>query len=324
MLPFGLSMLWEPVEPEAALRERFGFDGLGAVADWAATTLDETWGITAGRCSRVVISDQNAIVWLQSDQGDLVLKWSRARERFASLAASTRLLRALQGHGIPVASPFATRDGRDRATLEGPSGALSVTVLPELSGDWLDVDDHAAVHSAGASLAQLHRALGEIDHDLRSTENASATATPAKGLTEWIDGWLASGDRGYAPEASRRLRGLLSAAAELEDKAQLVHNDFRAANLLTRDSQVVGVLDFDEVVVGHRVNDLAKASVYLGTRFTEWRPTPTAARQTFRAGYESVRPLGPAEATWFEILLLWQGILAIPGENDPAGWAAAL
>lgn len=317
MLPLGLSMLWEPVEPDVALRKRFGFDSLGTVAEWVSTVLQETWGITVRGCSRMVISDHNAIVWVESNRGDLVVKWSRARERFTSLDASTRLLRTLAGRGIPVASPIATADGLDRVTLEGPSGALSVTVLPELTGDWLDVKDHAAVRSAGACLAEVHGALGASHHDV-SPRSARA------GLKERIGAWLADGDRGLAPEASRRLKDLLSGTPELDDEPQWVHNDFRAANILTRDSKVVGVLDFDDVMVEHRVNDLAKACVYLGTRFTEWRPTPTVVRRTLRAGYESVRPLGAAEARWFEILVLWQGLQAIPGENDPAGWASAL
>ncbi|KRC60861.1 aminoglycoside phosphotransferase [Agromyces sp. Root81] len=318
MLPLGLSMLWEPVEPEGALRDRFGFDGLGAVAEWTSTALDETWGITAGGCSRMVISDHNAIVWVDSDRGDLVVKWSRARERFARLDASTRLLRAIAGRGVPVAPPIATADGLDRVTLEGPSGALSVTVLPELTGDWLDVADDAAVRSAGACLAEVHLALGASDRD------ASLSSMRTAPLRKRIDQWLAHEDRGLSREASNRLAGLLSEAPELRDEPQLVHNDFRAANILTRGSQVVGVLDFDEVVVEHRVSDLAKACVYLGTRFTDWRPTTAEVRRSLRAGYESVRPLTPAEAFWFEILVLWHGVLAIPGENDTAGWASAV
>lgn len=97
MLPLGLSMLGESVEPEAALRERFGFDSFGTVADWVSLVLDETWGITVTGCSRVVISDQNAIAWVESNQGNLVVKWSRARHLFANLDASTRLLRTLAG-----------------------------------------------------------------------------------------------------------------------------------------------------------------------------------------------------------------------------------
>lgn len=317
MLPLGLSMLWEPVDPEAALRERFGFDDLAAVRGWVTKALDATWAITVDTCPRMVISDQNAIVWARSDRGDLVVKWSRARERFPSLDASTRLLRGLADRGIPVAAPLATTDGLDRVVLDGPSGELSVTVLPELSGDWLDVTDHAAVLSAGACLAELHLALGSLDA-------GDATAPQGARLSQEIGDWLASGDRGLAPEASRRLRDLLPGAPELDGERQRVHNDFRAANILTRDSAVVGVLDFDDVVVEHPVHDLAKASVYLSTLFTDWPPTSREVRQALRAGYESVRPFSPAEARWFEILVLWQGILAIPGEHDPAGWASAV
>ena len=319
MLPLGLSMLWESVEPEAALKERFGFDDFAAVCGWVTKALDATWAITVTACPRMVISDQNAIFWAQSDRGDLVVKWSRARQRFSSLDASTRLLRSLAGRGIPVAAPLATSDGLDRVVLDGPSGELSVTVLPELSGEWLDVTDRAAVLSAGAALAELHRALG--------ADTRTSAAEPVQGAAELArtnDDWLTNGDHRLAPEASRRLRGLLSEAPELDDVPQLVHNDFRAANILTRNSKVVGVLDLDEARVEHRVHDLAKASVYLGTRFTAWRPTSDAVRQALRAGYESVRPFSTAEARWFEILVVWQGLRAIPGEHDPAGWASAV
>ena len=135
MLALGLSMLWEQsVDPEAALRERFGFAGLDAVEAWVSLALARTWEITVDSCSRVVISDHNAIVWVHGDQGTLVVKWSRARERFSNLEASARLLRTVAEHGIPVAAPIATVDGLDRVSLDGPVGPLSVTVLPELPG----------------------------------------------------------------------------------------------------------------------------------------------------------------------------------------------
>ena len=310
MLPPGLSMLWESADPSEALAGRFGFTGFDAAAAWLATALEGTWGLTPGPCTRLVISDRNAIAWV----GGLVVKWSCAPERFARLDAAARLLRDLAGLGAPVAAPLATTSGRDRAVLAGPAGPLSVVVLPEVEGDWLDVADPVAVHAAGACLARLHRDL--------------ATARPAVGPVgpppaEAVRDWLARQDPGHVPAASRRLADLLDAAPVLEDGTQLVHLDFRAANVLTRGSSVVAVLDFDEVAPGHRVVDLAKASVHLGTRFTGWRPTPAPAQRTFRRGYESVRPLAPAEARWFEALLLWLGLQAVPGPDDPGGWAAA-
>lgn len=318
MLPPGLSMLWEQVEPQKALRERFGFDGFTAVGGWVSKVLEQVWSISVVACARMVISDHNAIVWVETSHGPLVVKWSRAQERFASLEISARLLRVLGGQGVPVAAPIASIDGRDRVVLDGPLGPLSIAVLPELAGDWLDPEDEASVWAAGACLAELHDALRShpVDRMLTTAEVA--------GLAERIDGWLAHHDRGLAPAASRRLMELVATLPELDDEPQLVHNDFRAANILTRGSSIVGVLDFDEMRWDHRVSDLAKASVYVSTRFTDWRPTPTAVRQTLRAGYESVRPLAPTEAGWLDALILWQAIQAIPGRDDPAAWAESL
>lgn len=315
MLPLGLSMLWEPVDPRTALAQRFGFADLDAVTAWVRSALRETWGVTATGCPRVVISDQNAVVWADGADGPLVVKWSRARERFEDLAASTGLVRRLAARGVPVAPPLATLGGVDRALLDGPAGTLSVAVLPEVTGEWLDVGDLGAVHAAGACLARLHRALG-VD---RPPPRPGFLA-PGPRVREW----LAGADPGHAPAASARLAELLDAAPDLDDEPQWVHDDFRAANVLTRGSSIAAVLDFDEVRVGNRVGDLAKACVYLGTRFTDWRPTPAAARRALRAGYESVRPLGPAESRWLEVLVLWQGIAAVPGPGDRAGWGAAL
>ena len=40
----------------------------------------------------------------------------------------------------------------------------------------------------------------------------------------------------------------------------------------------------------------------------------------FLTGYQSKRPLTPAEAGWLDILLLWQGLAMVPPGDDPTGW----
>ncbi|GAA1530765.1 phosphotransferase [Kribbella lupini] len=268
----GLSMLWERVEPEQALRERFGFEGFEAVGAWVPGVLAEVWEIEVAGTARMVISDHNAIVWVDTDRGPLVVKWSRAQALFGQLEASARLLRVLDERGVSVAAPLQSTDGRERVVIDGPLGDLSVAVLPEITGDWLDITDEDAVHAAGVCLAELHNALSGYEDDrLPTTNPRSETGLPP------LD----------------------------DDPKQLVHNDFRAANILTQGSKIVGVLDFDEIAWGHRVEDLAYASVYLATRFTGWGPTPPAVRQTLRAGYESVRPLSPAEDERYDDLVRW-------------------
>ena len=311
MLPAGLSMLWETVDARQALRDRFGFDSEHEAAAWCRSALAERWGIAAGDCARIVISDRNVIAWYASDggsDGGLVVKWSADAGAFPRLGASTRLLHHLDARGVPVAAPIPSRDDDVRPRVSGPLGDLSVAVLPEVSGDWLDVADPVAVRDAGACLARIHGALRAIAWEAPTTARLD---DPRSEVLRWLRSDDAAGPAG----PRRRLERLLADAPDLRGTVQPVHNDFRAANVLTRASSVVAVLDFDEVIVAPPVFDLAKASVYLGTRFRDWGPTSPEVRARFRAGYESVRPLGDDEARWFELVVLWLGLRA--------GWPAA-
>ncbi|WP_114855903.1 phosphotransferase enzyme family protein [Brachybacterium sp. YJGR34] len=337
MLPEGLSMLWESDDPELALRDRFGLADLAEAERFVRTVLAETWDLRVASLRRVVISDHNALAWVTGPAGELVVKWSRAVPSFPTLEASTRLLAHLAAQGIPVAAPLPSRSGEVRTVLDGPRGPLSVAVLPEVSGDWLDVADLAAVHDTGAVLARLHAALAGAPPELRAALTPSApgptappgpTSAPAPAarrpaaedpsahLSAVLGRWLAESDPGRAPAASRRLSALLAEAPRLRAPAQLVHHDIRAANILIRDSRVVAVLDLDEVEPAVRVDDLARASTYLATLFRDWGPTPAAARGALRAGYETVAPLDQEEAAWLEILTLWYGIIAFPAHAE--------
>lgn len=75
---------------------------------------------------------------------------------------------------------------------------------------------------------------------------------------------------------------------------QLVGNDFRSANILWASGQISAVLDLEETRYERRVDDVAKAAAYLGTRYHDWAPTPPDARATFVAAYQAAHPL-PAE-----------------------------
>jgi homoserine kinase type II len=72
---------------------------------------------------------------------------------------------------------------------------------------------------------------------------------------------------------------------------QLVHNDFRSANILQDGTKITAVLDFEEVTYRSRVADLAKATVLLGTRYHDWGPTNPVVRDAFVTAYSDVAPL---------------------------------
>ncbi|BDZ51350.1 homoserine kinase type II [Frondihabitans sucicola] len=315
MFPSGVSMLWESIDATEAFRSRFGFTGFDQGSSWLTSTLRDRWALTVLHCERIVISDQNAIAWVEVEEGGqtLICKWSGAEARFAKLAATTDLISALAERGVPVAAPILSRSGQGREVIAGPSRPFSVSVQPVVEGAPLDVADDAAVRRAGAHLARLHQAMAELP-----TASAElAHRAPHVDLRTRVLDWMAGSSR--PPDSDGRLLRDLSALPALDVGPQAVHNDYRSANLVTRDSQVVAILDFDEVAWDHPVSDLAHAGVYLGTLFREWGPTSAAARQILLEGYESVRALTGPEREWFGFLTSWYSILAgwpLVGEQD--------
>jgi Ser/Thr protein kinase RdoA (MazF antagonist) len=195
-------------------------------------------------------------------------------------------------------------------------------VQPRIDGELLDVTADTAVRKAGAALARLHGALA-TQRDGRLIKPGRFTGGTLD-LRRRVETWLRHEDTGRAPEASARLRRETDSLPPIDSEPQLIHNDYRASNILTDGSEITAVLDFDEVGLDYCVSDIANACVLLGTRFTQWQPTPEKARIALLEGYESVRPLTRLERQWLQALVLLRGIQAIPPGDDPAGWARAV
>uniref|UniRef100_UPI00404AECCE phosphotransferase enzyme family protein n=1 Tax=Brachybacterium sp. GPGPB12 TaxID=3023517 RepID=UPI00404AECCE len=262
-------------------RERFGFADVAEATDWLAATLREHWALTVRSCRRLTISDHNVIAWVGTDGADLVVKWSREDCLFPRLEATTGLITHLADQGVPVAAPVPARDGTVRVAADGPIGPLSVAVLPEIDGTWLDVDDLEAVRTVGVCLARMHEVLGGL-------ELPASSGKPPRPPRERVRTWLEEHDHGRAPSASHRLAASLQDLPDLLDTPRLVHGDVRAANLLMQGGQVAAVLDLDEVRVDHRIAELAQsgqAARHPVPRLAaDARPRPTSAARGLRAG----------------------------------------
>ena len=135
----------------------------------------------------------------------------------------------------------------------------------------------AWLHARGIPVAAP---VPSVDGRLRlEVPNASLGVYPV------VDGDLLDvDDPGQVTEAGRllaRLHGTLALYPHRIDGGgptgndQLVHNDFRSANLLHDGTRISAVLDFEEVTYGTRVADLARATVLLGTRVRGHVKLPT-------------------------------------------------
>jgi homoserine kinase type II len=102
-----------------------------------------------------------------------------------------------------------------------------------------------------------------------------------------------------------------------------VQGDYRAANILCVGTAVVGVLDFEELRLDHRIVELARSAVMLGTLFRNWGPVSASVRQQFLDGYQTVQALTDAELRWWPVLVLWYSLALVPPGDDPTGWGRA-
>jgi len=197
--------------------------------------------------------------------------------------------------------------------------SVSMNLQREIVGDLLDTTDPQQVRVAGGMLARLQDALAGYPR----ADRLPPIAVSSKPLGARITGWLDS-SAAHLPTAARdTLRGWLAGAPSDGTARQLVHFDFRSANVLWANGEIAAIIDFEEAQPEYRLVELARAAVLLGTRYHDWAPTPADVRAAFLAGYESVRSLTPAESAWWDIVLLWQALAMVPSGDDPTGWGAA-
>ena len=125
------------------------------------------------------------------------------------------------------------------------------------------------------------------------------------GVLPVVDGNLLDvGDHHQVAQAGRMLAAVHDALAAYKGPVegrrrsgndQLVHNDFRSANLLHDGAKISAVLDLEEITYDTRVADLAKAAVMLGTQYRDWSPTRADVRTAFINSYSTCFPLTPED-----------------------------
>ncbi|MFI5924870.1 phosphotransferase [Micromonospora sp. NPDC051543] len=311
-----LEMLWEPHDPRHALDERFGFGDAESAGRWVAAMLKEHWGIRIDSCERIVMSGGNAIAWVGVPSGRLLAKWSVLLERFPRLMETARLTDWLHGRGMPVSAPVPAREG----LLQVEVDRVSMGLQREVVGDLLDTTDLNQVRAAGVILAQLQDALAAYP----DADQVFASAVPFKPLTARVTDWLDFHADHLPTAACDTLRGLVVSAPPDRLPRQLVHFDIRSANILWAHGEVAAILDFEEAQHDHRIVELARAAVLLGTRYHNWGPVSAEVRAEFLTSYQSEHPLTPAEAGWLNILVLWQALAMVPPGDDPTGWGPSV
>ena len=297
------TMLWESADPAVVINQRFGFASSAVAAEWLSATVERTYGLTVTAVDRLVMSSYNLLAWLTTAEGPLLAKCCVFLPAHQRLLNAAELVVWLDQKSLPVSVPLPAKTGPVQVICDH----FSIGLQRVIAGELLDPTQLAQADAAGIMLAQLHQALAAYPR-----ASAFAPHDPLPTLPTRIETWATQ------KLAKHKASALVADINTLQQRAQqldadspatqLVHGDYRAANLLWQGEKLAAVLDWEEARWGYRVNDLAWAAVYLGTRYHNWGPVPAIVQQTFLESYTATQPLTAAEQVWLPLLLTWHAL----------------
>lgn len=234
--------------------------------------------------------DQNFALRTASG-GQYVLKVAKSDEARSVLSFQNLALIHVQARQKDLAIPriLVARNGQDIINVTDATGrCFYVRLLTWVEGDILaNVTPHTPLlmSSLGTALAELDFALQDFDHPAIHRE------------LHWD---VRHADRALAhlPLLSAHERGMVTQFMRLWEavdwgrlRLSAIHGDANDYNLLVRGGQVVGFLDFGDMVHSATVCDLAIALAYAMLQ----KPEPLETAATVVQTYHRRFPLTPAE-----------------------------
>ena len=301
--PLQPTMLWESTDPQVTLTQRFHFATAAAAQQWLVAAVADTYGIIVTSVDRLAMSSYNLIAWLTTNKGPLLAKCCAFADAHQHLLKCGELVQWLAQAGLPVSPPLVSTTG----AVQNRCDHLSISVQRVIAGELLEPTDTEQAHATGVTLAQLHQALASYPQAALFTSPVPIPAL-STAVAERVTQEMAALTDTALVEGSKRLLEQIQRLDTTLLSPQLVHGDYRAANLLWQAGKIAAVLDFEEVRWGNRINDLAWAAVHLGTRYHDWGPVARTVHQTFLRGYTAIEPLTAEETAWLPLLLTWHTI----------------
>ena len=227
---------------------------------------------------------ENTNYRLDTERGRFVLTLFEGRVAERDLPFCLGLTRHAADRGLPCARALTDGEGRSIGHLNGRPAAI-LNWLPGTAKTALSLADQAA---GGALLARLH--LAAADYPAVRANPLGAAARLA--LFERCDGRAGGADRRLLERMAPWVAGGAPDPAAGLPRGP-IHADYFPDNLLFEGEAVGGLIDFYFACVDALAYDLAIALSAWGFD-ADGAPVP-AALKAFQSGYESVRPLSPAE-----------------------------
>ena len=258
------------------------------IAAWDVGTLVSSKGIAEG------VSNSNWLIETSgSEQGSrFILTMYERRIDVADLPFFLGLLDDLSAAGLPVPRTIHDRDGAAYRMVEGKAVAL----IEFLSGVSPTNPDAEQARATGAVLARMHEATR--DYPRTRTNDLSPPHCAAV-----LQGFSSEELAAIAPALPETQAEAAHIAERWPDDlpTSIIHSDLFPDNVLMLENRVTGLIDFYFSCSGMMAYDLAvtHAAWAFDKTGSTYRSDVGAA---LLEGYESVRPLAPAERSAMPLL----------------------
>ncbi len=245
--------------------------------------------------------DQNFLLRTR-DGDDYVLKIANASEDSGLIEAQNQAMAHLNKHGVTAPKIIPTKAGESIAQVETEAGEThAVRLVSYLPGTpYGDVRRHSPglFKNLGAYLGRLDRAFTSFDHTAIHRHFHWDLANALEVVNEYKSLISEDGLRNliekFADHFEQDVQPLLPKL-----RKSVIHNDANDYNVIvggdeepyTRNQQVIGVIDFGDMVYSYTVAELAVAVAYAILD----KPDPLAAAVPLVVGYHQEFPLDEDE-----------------------------
>ena len=273
---------------------------MGTFRTLSQSDLEEIWGLfgLAGQPSATPIAagtvNTNFVIHVDGGGAAEARRFMRINEGKTGddVAREAAIVEHVAARGVPTPRPLHARDGRPFAVWQG----AYVSLFPWVEGHTLTRAEigPGEAEAAGRALALLHRAGTDFPDRRPGRYEADEIERRAN--------LIAAGPALQDPVLAAAVGILGPALADLHRRRDpglplgLIHGDLFIDNVLYRDGGLTALLDFEQASWGALLYDLAVSVLAFGFGRDDFRPDVTRA---FITGYQTVRPVSPAEARGF-------------------------
>ncbi len=240
---------------------------------------------------------------LRTEKGEkYVLKFANAAEEIALLEAQNQAMAHLNHHGVTAPKIIPSTAGETITQIESQAGQVhAVRLVSYLPGKpYGDVRRHSPelFHNLGAYLGRMDRALASFDHPAIQREFHWDLANALEVVNEYQSMIVDDESRGMIEEFVHDFeQNTTPILPHLRKSA--IHNDANDYNVIvgkgddisSRNQNVVGLIDFGDMVYSYTVADLAVAMAYAILE----KPDPLATATSLVKGYHQQHPLNEEE-----------------------------